>query len=117
MTQRRQTSIAVAWQSPPLPQQNGIITNYTVHITPPEGDSYTLVTVGLSLTVYNLLSNSLYAFAVAASTVAGRGPYTNPSLPVRTSSPGIIHEEDLSNTCLLLFHCYRYNCSTSRCKS
>ena len=88
VTQRQLTSITLAWGSPPLSHQNGLITNYTLHITPQEGPSYTIVTRTLNLIAASLLSNSLYMFAVAARTVVGRGPYTSPSLSVRTPSPG-----------------------------
>ena len=84
VTRRQLTSITLAWGSPPLSHQNGIITNYTLHITS-QGHSYAIVTKTLNP---SLLSNSLYMFAVAASTVVGRGPYTSPSLSVRTPSPG-----------------------------
>ena len=90
VTQRQLSSITLGCQITPESQQNGIITNYTVNITPPGGSSYTLVTTRLYSTATNLLSNSLYAFAVAASTIAGRGPYTSPSLLALTPSPGMV---------------------------
>jgi hypothetical protein len=101
VTQRQLTSITLAWGSPPLSHQNGLITSYTLHITPQEGPSYTIVTRTLNLIAASLLSNSLYMFAVAASTVVGRGPYTSPSLSVRTPSPATTSPpQDVSATVL-----------------
>ena len=87
-TQKQLTSVTLVWQPPHPYQQNGVITNYTVHITPPGQSPYTVVTTELLLTVSSLLGNTLYSFAVAASTVVGRGPYTSPSVTVQTLSPG-----------------------------
>ncbi|CAI8037191.1 Phosphatidylinositol phosphatase PTPRQ [Geodia barretti] len=85
--QRRLTSITVAWQPPPLDQQNGVIVSYTVHITPQGGSAYTRVTTALSFLASSLLPNTEYSFAVAASTAAGRGSYSSPSLRARTIPP------------------------------
>jgi receptor-type tyrosine-protein phosphatase Q len=59
VTRRQLTSITLAWGSPPLSHQNGIITNYTLHITSQEGHSYAIVTKTLNLIASSLLSNSL----------------------------------------------------------
>ena len=88
VTGKQQNSITVAWQAPASSQQNGIITNYTVHIITKNGSSYSQVATGLYLTGSSLLSNSMYFFSVAASTVAGRGPYTSPASSVKTLFPG-----------------------------
>lgn len=72
-----------------MDQQNGAINSYTVHITPQGGSAYTRVTTGLSFVASSLLPNTEYLFAVAASTAAGLGPYSSPSLRARTLPPGI----------------------------
>ena len=86
--QQRLTSITVAWESPPLDQQNGVIISYTVNITPQGGSAYTHVATGLSFLASSLLPNTDYSFAVAASTSAGTGPYSSPTLMARTTPPG-----------------------------
>ena len=86
--QRQQTSISLSWQPPAPEQQNGIITSYTVYITPDGGSTYTIVTAGLNLVVSSLLPNTRYHFTVAASNEAGLGPQTSPSLEARTIPPG-----------------------------
>lgn len=129
VVQQQLTSITVSWQPPTASQQNGVITSYTIHITPPEGGSpYTLVTTGLSLTATSLIGNSPYSFAVAASTDAGTGPYTSPSLSIRTPPPGttsIVHCM-YCNACfkpsklLLAVHIsFTYSCNkcTTKCES
>ena len=89
VTQRQLTSITLEWQPPLSYQQNGIITTYTVQITQLGESLSTVTTTGLRITISSLLPNSLYSFMVAASTAVGRGPYTSPSLNVRTLSPGM----------------------------
>ena len=90
-TQRQLTSITLEWQPPLLSQQNGKITTYTVQVVQLGETLSTVTTSGLRLTISSLLSNSFYSFMVAASTVVGIGPYTTPSLTVRTLSPGMYH--------------------------
>jgi receptor-type tyrosine-protein phosphatase Q len=89
VTQRQLTSITLEWQPPLSYQQNGIITTYTVQITQLGESLSTVTTTGLRITISSLLPNSLYSFMVAASTAVGRGPYTSPSLNVRTLSPAV----------------------------
>lgn len=90
-TQRQLTSITLEWQPPLFSQQNGIITTYTVQVVQIGETLSTVTTTGLRLTISSLLSNSFYSFMVAASTVAGIGPYTTPSLTVQTLPPGILY--------------------------
>ena len=85
----RRTSITLVWQPPPASQQNGIITNYTVRVTPTVESQYTVMTTELLLIVSPLLGNSPYTFAVAASTVVGIGPYSSP-ITASTEGPGVL---------------------------
>ena len=100
----RRTSITLVWQPPPASQQNGIITNYTVQVTPAVESEYTVMTTELLLIVSPLLGNSPYTFAVAASTVVGIGPYSSP-ITASTEGPGVLLLWILQIECLYKTQC------------
>lgn len=71
----------MAWQPPPLQQQNGLIQLYHVVIyTVPTNKSQQLETNETSIEVPDLHPFYLYELMVAAKTSAGMGPYSQPEL-------------------------------------
>lgn len=67
------TSIVLTWDPPPIHERNGIITTYTITQVG-AGNTSTLTTSALMLTVDNLRPFTSYTFDIAASTAIGRGP-------------------------------------------
>jgi len=81
------TSVMITWSPPVMP--NGIITDYSVSYVPGQSlstvdystDGNTSVNVGnnkTNITLTSLRIATNYNIAIAAHTVAGIGPYSNP---------------------------------------
>ena len=79
MTSPSSISLLVTWDHPSAPDQNGVITNYTVirqtgseiiMIEPAVNDSSLLLT--------DLMPFTVYSITVAGSTSVGRGEFTTP---------------------------------------
>ena len=84
------TSFVLSWTPPPISQQNGIITKYTVNITEIEISSLTVLTsTNTSLLVLSLHPYYTYDCAVSAYTV-DNGPYSE-MLTITTSEDGMSH--------------------------
>lgn len=88
------TSILVSWKPPPVEQQNGIITKYTIQYAATEGEGTTLqeVTEILPEKSRYLLENlekwTEYRVTVTAHTDVGAGPESLPQL-IRTEEDGM----------------------------
>ena len=85
------SSVSLTWDVPLPEYQNGMITNYTVLVTPvnPQSDPYQLNTTNKStrLLVTSLEEFSSYTFVVAARTRVGVGPFST-SITVQTHTDG-----------------------------
>ena len=69
--------VNLSWSSPRPEHRNGIITGYVINVTLEDtGASYQLTSQTTQLTVESLVPNGLYAFAVAAQTSVGTGPFS-----------------------------------------
>ncbi|CAL8385298.1 unnamed protein product, partial [Arctogadus glacialis] len=83
------TSIVVVWGPPPIEDQNGIITKYTVHYWTPDGDDTTthdssdIPPENLTYLLANLEKWTEYSVTVTAHTDVGAGPESLPRL-IRT---------------------------------
>lgn len=74
-------TLLINWKPPPLGEQNGDITNYTLIIADENGaDVREEVTEELELVVGGLQPFQLYYVHLAASTSVGLGPHTSPLL-------------------------------------
>ena len=75
------TSVEVYWDSPPFEDQNGVIEFYRLFVV--EVDTGRLIeqlhTENTSITLQELRPFHVYQFVIAASTIAGLGPFSNPS--------------------------------------
>ena len=71
------TSISVYWDPPPLDDQNGVITGYTMNITHVNKIVVSIVINGTSFVASNLQEYEMYSFEVAAMTVIGVGPFSD----------------------------------------
>ena len=74
------TSIAVTWDDPPQPDQNGVITSYILNYTNlnrTESFSESGIVIR-NFTVTGLEKYELYGFSVAAVTQPGIGPFSAP---------------------------------------
>lgn len=70
-------SVDLQWDPPLIADQNGIITVYTIMQTVvATGDSIEYVTNNTNMTLTDLTPHTTYAWAIAASTSVGRGPYS-----------------------------------------
>ena len=90
MTVISQRSIFIQWDAVPLIQQNGIIVNYTVVLTPnvtANQPTEILNTLNLMLEVQNLVPFTQYSVTVAAVTRVGTGP-SSPGIERETPSDG-----------------------------
>ena len=72
------TSIMIIWNPPPSVYQNGFISGYQILITDVNGINSTATTTHTSYTAVGLKINTLYNFEVAATTVIGYGPSSDP---------------------------------------
>lgn len=75
------TVILIFWNPPPLVNQNGIITSYQVMITNLNKTNSSAITINTNTTSYvamGLQINTLYNFEVAAMTIIGLGPFSDP---------------------------------------
>ena len=70
-------SILVQWDPPPLQQQNGVLTGYTVNITQIAGEQrFHFQTTEQSLYVEGLTPHTTYECIIAAMTRVGTGPFS-----------------------------------------
>ena len=85
------SSVYLTWDVPLPEYQNGIITNYTVLVTPVnlQRAAYQLNSTNMStqLLVSSLEEFSSYTFVVAAQTRVGIGPFST-SITVQTTTDG-----------------------------
>ena len=71
------TVLYTSWQPPPLLEQNGVITHYTITVS--DEDHLILIndhTDQLEITMEGLLPFHQYYVSIVASTKIGFGPYT-----------------------------------------
>ena len=69
--------VNLSWSAPRPEHRNGVITGYVINVTLEDtGVSYQLTSQTTQLTVESLVPNGLYAFAVAAQTSLGTGPFS-----------------------------------------
>ena len=75
------SSLMVSWQPPPEVDHNGVITGYVIQFSRIGGSS-DMVTVisGITHTQSGLLPFVDYSVIVAAMTVNGTGPFSNPEV-------------------------------------
>ena len=71
------TSAEILWDPPPLEDQNGLIQNYTL-ITEVDTDRNFKVVKNASIILHELQPFYTYQLLVAARTVVGLGPFSNP---------------------------------------
>ena len=76
------TSAEIHWDPPPFEERNGIIRFYTFFIT--EVDTSRVIeqlrTENASAILQQFFPFHVYQFVIAANTIAGLGPFSNPSL-------------------------------------
>ena len=76
------TSAQIHWDPPPFEDQNGIIQFYTLFIT--EVDTSRVIeqlrTENASATLQQFRPFRVYQFVVAANTIVGLGPFSNPTI-------------------------------------
>ena len=73
--------ILIFWNPPPLVNQNGIITGYQVMVTNLNRTNSSAITINTNNTSYVVMGlqiNTLYNFKVAAMTIIGLGPFSDP---------------------------------------
>ena len=69
------SAVHLTWQPPILEQQNGIIIQYVVNVTPlGTTEQFQLVSASNQLTVHSLHPHWTYIFTVSAETSVGAGP-------------------------------------------
>ena len=76
------TSAEIHWDPPPFEERNGIIQFYTLFIT--EVDTSRVIeqlrTENTSATLQRFRPFRAYQFVVAANTIVGLGPFSNPAI-------------------------------------
>ena len=75
-------NITLSYMAPPAIDQNGIITNYTIVYFGIDRDSairtITIPPDQFSVNITGLEEDTTYSFRIAANTIVGRGPFTQP---------------------------------------
>ena len=86
-------SLNVSWQPPLARDHNGPITGYTINYTRVgSGDMMSVnVASGTTHTISGLVAYVNYSVIVAAMTVNGTGPFTDPPLVVRSGEDGELY--------------------------
>ncbi len=102
LTPLTSTSIRVAWEAPPIENQRGILTNYTISyqmegITT-SAISMTVEASVLFLELTGLEKFTMYSVTVSASTMIGSGPGAVETVKTLSDSECIGIKSDLSNT-------------------
>ncbi|XP_065914678.1 protein sidekick-1-like isoform X2 [Dysidea avara] len=101
------SSLMVSWQPPPEVDHNGVITGYVIQFSRIGGSS-DMVTVisGITHTQSGLLPFVDYSVIVAAMTVNGTGPFSNPEVEMsgqdRPSVPRSLIVESVTGTTVTL---------------
>lgn len=68
----------LSWQPPLLSERNGVILNYTVLLRQsPSSEPRTVYSQATSTLLHPLAPKTTYFYSVAASTVAGTGPFSD----------------------------------------
>lgn len=81
------TSVGLSWSPPPLPDRNGIITEYKINVTELDtGRVQVLISFTTTFTVQRLHPYYTYEFALSAHTVA-TGPYSDSEI-IQTPEDG-----------------------------
>ena len=82
-------SIQLDWMPPSLSDQNGVITNYTILVTPLDTGISQMPVISITNThlVPNLLPHTVYVCIVAANNAVGSGPFSS-VLTVQTPETG-----------------------------
>ena len=79
---RNATSAQIHWDPPPFEEQNGIIQFYTLFIT--EVDTSRVIeqlrTENASARLQRFRPFRVYQLVIAANTIVGLGPFSNPAL-------------------------------------
>ena len=79
-------SLIVSWQPPPQGDRNGAIIGCVVQFTGIESSSVIIVNVtnGTTHTISGLVAYVKYSVIVAAVTINGTGPFSNPPMAGRS---------------------------------
>ena len=72
------SSLRVSWQPPPEIDRNGVITGYVIEYTRSGINNTVTATSGTTDTISALIPFVEYSVTVAAMTINGTGPYSNP---------------------------------------
>ena len=71
------TSVTLSWAPPPTPNQNGVITGYTIQVFSSQQVLLRVINASSNGSMVEALrSDTTYLFRVAAMTAVGRGPYS-----------------------------------------
>ena len=91
-------SISVSWDPPPIGDQNGVITNYSIIIANlNRTNSSTIVVTNTSFTAVDLEEFEAYNISVAAMTAIGLGPFSDVM-----RSQTLAHSKYLVCTCVFI---------------
>ena len=90
-------SLNVSWQPPLEINHNGMITGYTIQYTRTDMNNIMSVNVssGTTHTISGLVAYVDYSVIVAARTVNGTGPFSNPSVVGRSGEDGELNQKYL----------------------
>ena len=79
------TSISLSWSPPPLPDQNGLIQNYSISVYEVATGTLTpYTTTNSPITISSLHPYYTYRCSVAAYTSVGEGPQNKPPVIIET---------------------------------
>ena len=95
LTQVTSVSINVSWEAPPACCIHGVLSNYCISVSQNGAIIMLLTSMTKTLVISGLTPYTNYTISVAAHTIAGPGPYSEPLL-VQTNEAG------QSNKCKLI---------------
>ena len=85
-------SLMVSWQPPPMIDHNGPITGHVINYTRDGISDMMNVNSSITHTISGLVAYVNYSVTVAARTVNGTGPFSNPSVAGRSGEDGELNQ-------------------------
>ena len=96
--------VMFSWSPPPVTQQNGVISSYTLSCSPSPSSLPQFPTQSGSLTVIGFSPNTLYSCSLTANNIQGSGPPTSHTFTTQKDSKCLFFSI-MSSIVVFFFRC------------